>query len=125
MDRQLQAALAVLGVPPDSDRGTVTRAYRRLARETHPDVSADPAAAERFEAVTAAYRLLSTRPLPAPCSRPRAGNDTARTEAGAGPLLLGVSPAVGAWSWLRPPVVAGPVVVRRSARDDGTGHGHG
>ena len=58
MDRQLDEALKVLGIPADSDRETVASAYRRLARATHPDVSPDPDAAERFAIVTAAYRVV-------------------------------------------------------------------
>ena len=64
MDRQLDEALKVLAIPVDSDPETVTSAYRRLARATHPDVSPDPDAAEQFATVTAAYRLVSAVPRP-------------------------------------------------------------
>ena len=38
---------------------TVSRAYRKLARELHPDTHPDdPEAAERFKEVTAAYDVL-------------------------------------------------------------------
>ena len=37
----------------------IKRAYRRLARELHPDVNPDPEAQERFKEVTAAYEVLS------------------------------------------------------------------
>jgi molecular chaperone DnaJ len=50
---------AVLGVANDADGKTITRAYRNLARELHPDTHPDDlAAAERFKEVTAAYDVL-------------------------------------------------------------------
>jgi len=56
IDPGLRADWAVLGLAADVDRHQVTRAYRRLARATHPDVSPSPDAAARFAAVTNAYR---------------------------------------------------------------------
>jgi hypothetical protein len=68
MDQQrptIGAAFATLGVAEDADRDAVTRAYRRLARATHPDVSPAADAAERFAALTAAYRrALDAAPTP-------------------------------------------------------------
>ena len=58
MSRSVEEAMRVLGVA-DSDPETVAHAYRRLARETHPDASPDPDAADRFATVAAAYRLLA------------------------------------------------------------------
>lgn len=50
---------AVLGVAEDADDKTITRAYRKLARQLHPDTHPDdPRAAERFKEVTAAYDVL-------------------------------------------------------------------
>jgi chaperone protein DnaJ len=49
---------AVLGVPRNVDAGALRSAYKKLARELHPDRNKDPAAAERFKAVTAAYDVL-------------------------------------------------------------------
>ena len=37
----------VLGVPLDAGQATIKAAWRRLAREHHPDRQSDPAAAER------------------------------------------------------------------------------
>lgn len=44
---------AILGVAPDAPKGVVTRAFRRLSRETHPDVPGGSEA--RFREVKAAY----------------------------------------------------------------------
>ena len=50
---------AVLGVAEDADSKSIKRAYRKLARELHPDTHPDDAgAAERFKGVTAAYDVL-------------------------------------------------------------------
>ncbi|MGQ0626321.1 MAG: molecular chaperone DnaJ [Sporichthyaceae bacterium] len=50
---------AVLGVGRDANADTIKKAYRRLARELHPDINPDPAVQERFKEVTAAYEVLS------------------------------------------------------------------
>jgi molecular chaperone DnaJ len=50
---------AVLGVRPDASDDEIKRAYRKLARELHPDVNADPEAERRFKQITAAYQTLS------------------------------------------------------------------
>jgi molecular chaperone DnaJ len=49
----------VLGVARTADGDTIRQAYRRLARELHPDVSAAPEAEERFLELTGAYTVLS------------------------------------------------------------------
>ena len=50
---------AVLGVANDADSKTIGRAYRKLARQLHPDTHPDdPDAAERFKEVTAAYDVV-------------------------------------------------------------------
>ena len=48
-----------LGVAQDATDDEIKKAYRKLARQLHPDVNDDPAAQERFKAVTAAYEVLS------------------------------------------------------------------
>ena len=49
----------ILGVPRDADEKAVKSAFRRLARELHPDVSDHPEAQERFREATEAYEVLS------------------------------------------------------------------
>lgn len=49
----------VLGVSRDASEDQIKKAYRKLARELHPDVNPDPTAAERFKLVTHAYEVLS------------------------------------------------------------------
>jgi molecular chaperone DnaJ len=50
---------AALGVSRDATGEEIKRAYRKLARELHPDVNPDPVAQERFKEVTAIYEVLS------------------------------------------------------------------
>ncbi len=51
---------ATLGVARDADEETIRKAYRKLARELHPDVNPDsPEAEERFKSVSEAYSVLS------------------------------------------------------------------
>lgn len=50
----------VLGVPADADDAAIKRAFRKLAKENHPDTHpGDKAAEERFKSVSQAYEILS------------------------------------------------------------------
>ena len=49
----------VLGVPRDADDSTIKGAYRRLARQYHPDVNKASDAEERFKEINEAYEILS------------------------------------------------------------------
>ena len=50
----------VLGVPRDADETQIKKAFRRLARELHPDVNRhDPDAEEKFKEAAEAYEILS------------------------------------------------------------------
>ena len=49
----------ILGVARSAPEADIKRAFRRLARELHPDVSTEPDADERFKEVVEAYEVLS------------------------------------------------------------------
>src|SRR5579859_7641155 len=50
----------ILGVSRDADEATIKKAFRRLARELHPDVNRhDPDAEEKFKQAAEAYEVLS------------------------------------------------------------------
>src|SRR5213079_342815 len=51
----------LLGVSRDADDAEINRAFRRLARELHPDVSEAADAEQRFREVVEAYEVLSNR----------------------------------------------------------------
>ncbi|MGI8660513.1 MAG: DnaJ domain-containing protein, partial [Thermoleophilaceae bacterium] len=53
-------AYELLGVPRGAGEGEIKKAFRRVARELHPDVNShDPEAEEKFKAAAEAYEVLS------------------------------------------------------------------
>ncbi|MEX5636307.1 DnaJ C-terminal domain-containing protein [Parafrankia sp. FMc2] len=58
-DRASEDFYAILGVPRNADADGIQRAYRKLARQYHPDINSDPGAEERFKDLSEAYDVLS------------------------------------------------------------------
>ena len=50
---------ATLGVPKTASQAEIKKAYRRLARELHPDTNTDPAAERRFKEANEAHAVLA------------------------------------------------------------------
>lgn len=48
----------VLGVRKDATSDEIKKAYRRLARQLHPDINPDPETQEKFKEITNAYEVL-------------------------------------------------------------------
>ena len=82
----------ILGVARDASPDEIKRAYRRLARELHPDVNPDPAAQQRFKDVTAAYEVLTD---PAKRQVVDLGGDPLSSGGGAGPGMADPFAAMG------------------------------
>ena len=82
---------AVLGLPLDATRGEAQRAFRRLARQTHPDCGGSAA---DFRAVAGAWAALTDQ-LPPGCA-PAAVSPHVRA------YQVAVSRVV--WTETRPPV---------------------
>ncbi len=49
----------ILGVSRDADANTLKSAYRKLARQYHPDVNKDPGAEDKFKEIGKAYEALA------------------------------------------------------------------
>jgi DnaJ-class molecular chaperone with C-terminal Zn finger domain len=54
----------VLGLAPGSPYSETKRAYRRLSRAFHPDLSPEPDAAERFRELQEAFEALAEKEVP-------------------------------------------------------------
>ncbi|KAJ4718419.1 Chaperone DnaJ [Melia azedarach] len=50
---------ATLGIPKSASSKEIKAAYRKLARQYHPDVNKEPGATEKFKEISAAYEVLS------------------------------------------------------------------
>lgn len=50
---------AILGISRDASTAEIKRAYRKLAKQYHPEVNPEPDAAERFRELTEAYDTLT------------------------------------------------------------------
>jgi curved DNA-binding protein len=50
---------AILGVPKTATQAEIKKAYRKLARELHPDTNRDPAAEKRFKDANEAHAVLA------------------------------------------------------------------
>jgi hypothetical protein len=61
---------AVLGLEPGASAGEVAAAYRRLAKQWHPDVAGGAAAAARMAEINVAYEALRDGPVAAPSPAP-------------------------------------------------------
>ena len=55
---------AVMGVARDATQDEIKRAYRKLARKYHPDVSKEAGAEQRFKAVGEAFTEAGKKVLP-------------------------------------------------------------
>ena len=51
---------AVLGVSPNATEDEIKRAYRKLARETHPDLQGGPDAEAKFKEINEAHDVLKS-----------------------------------------------------------------
>jgi len=110
-DPALKSALAVLGLPETANRAEVTKAYRRLARVNHPDVSSASDAALRFEAIEDAYRH-ALRQVPAQADRSSAPSFGTSTRDQV--RLIGVDRGSRP-DFARPAIIAGPGWIERPA----------
>jgi len=50
-----------LGVSDNATESEIKKAYRKLARQYHPDVNKEPEAEEKFKEINAAYEVLSDK----------------------------------------------------------------
>lgn len=70
----------ILGVPREASAPEIRSAFRRLAREHHPDVSQAPEAETKFAEIAEAYRVLSNAELRSDYDRGTYDSRPVRTE---------------------------------------------
>ena len=90
----------ILGLTSDATLADVKKAYRKLARQHHPDRNnADPGAIDRFRRITEAYEYLSAH---------LKDNAHGNGYSGPGPAPRGPTPACQAGTRRRPSAPANP-----------------
>jgi curved DNA-binding protein CbpA len=119
---------AILGVHPAATLADIKRAYRRLARQHHPDTNKNPDAARRFRQITEAYEVLSdparrkaydqTRP---PAPEPLATPDTTAVISRLLAVLEGAGTAIRRHHPQIPPVV---IIIASSSNGRQRAYGH-
>jgi len=81
----------VLGVAKDASSKEILKAYRRLARQLHPDANpGDPSAEDRFKEVSAAYDVLGDETKRAEYDEVRAAGPMGRPGGGQGGFSFNV-----------------------------------
>jgi curved DNA-binding protein CbpA len=106
----------LLGVPWDASQGEIAQAWRRRARDEHPDVRpADADAPGRFRALAAAWRVLGD-----PARRAAYDHSLARAGQPTAPITVRHRPGPGVARGTTPPVrVAGPPLRAGPVRVEG------
>lgn len=81
---------SILGIDRNASGAEVKRAFRRLARRFHPDVTDDPDGERKFKAVAEAYRMLKDR-------APRGAGDRAKRHVPGDGELAATATALDVW----------------------------
>jgi len=127
-------AYGILGLTSDATLADVKKAYRKLARQHHPDRNdADPGAIDRFRRITEAYEYLSAHlkdnangnghSRPGPTAPPRADAGMAGGYSGAASRVLTMLEET--WQAIRHPEIPPVVIIIASGttgRDARWGH---
>ena len=58
-NRKYEESCDILRVPYDADKYQIKLAYRKLAKQYHPDLNSEPGAKEKFQEINNAYEFLS------------------------------------------------------------------